>query len=234
MKRLNWYFTLTSLSVLLVTIERFSFTTKIELPPDGFLRLHELIQMVVIILITVLIPTLIFWDMSHELELVKRKIGRWLGLVFITGIYYYSTGNGIHEMAGFTFNTFCNTKHFTSALCINSFFNDYYTGNIFYFVGAFLLVLVPLIFERIKPKYTFNQRDMIVLTINAVLYAFAIFAYAAFDRVLVGLYYSIFTMIIVDAFWLMSKFKSNRIPLTTYTALVYTIGTLASLVVRLH
>jgi hypothetical protein len=44
MNRLNGAFTVTSALVLLVTLERFSFTTSILLQPYSFIRLHELVQ----------------------------------------------------------------------------------------------------------------------------------------------------------------------------------------------
>jgi hypothetical protein len=55
MKRLNWLLTLVSLTVLVVTGERFSFTTRVVLPPSNFLRLHEVLQMTLMILATVVL-----------------------------------------------------------------------------------------------------------------------------------------------------------------------------------
>ena len=44
MSRLNVLLTLSSLDVLLVTVECFSFTTQIALQLASFLRLHEVLQ----------------------------------------------------------------------------------------------------------------------------------------------------------------------------------------------
>jgi hypothetical protein len=49
MKRLQILFSLNSLAVVLVSIERFSFTTHILLQPYHFLRLHEVIQITVVL-----------------------------------------------------------------------------------------------------------------------------------------------------------------------------------------
>src|SRR5690348_17336571 len=99
MHRLNILFTLSSISVLLVTIERFSFTTKILLQPYNFLRLHEVIQMLFLILFTVVIPFFILYEVSESFHLFVKRSLVWIPLLFIGGIYFYATGNGLHEMA---------------------------------------------------------------------------------------------------------------------------------------
>lgn len=234
MNRLNLLFSLSSLSVILVTIERFSFTTKVLLQPYSFLRLHELVQMSFLILFTVIVPTLILKEVTHNFETLKIKPGFILFLLFIVGIYFYATGNGVHEVSSFNFNNFCDTKNFSGDLCGGFFFNDYYTGNIFYFLGAALMVGILMVFELIRPNKTYKRKDLILTIINSLIYAFAIFAYAAFDRVLVGLIYSAIVMIF--ALILILKVRKNYLehPVTLYTALTYTLGTVAALIIRFH
>lgn len=232
--KVNLLLTLSSLSVILVTIERFSFTTRILLQPYSFLRLHELFQMAVLILFTTLIPFFLLREVSANFEELKTKRGIVLGTLFIAGVYFYATGNGLHELASFQFNTFCNVKHFSGTLCSGMFFNDFYTGNILYFIGAALMNIVLVIIERIRPNEDFKKKDLILLIINSLVYAFAIFAYAAFDRVLVGLVYSIIMMIAVGAFFLTRKKNTLTIPVTTSFMIAYIIGTTASLIVRFH
>jgi len=230
--RLNLLFTLSSLSVLLVTIERFSFTGKILLQPYNFLRLHEIIQMTVIILLTVAIPTFLLKEVTQNFKNFKQKDFLLL-LTFIIGVYFYSTGNGVHELASFLFNHYCNIRDFGGNLCNGFFFNDYYTGNIFYFIGGFMMVASLLLFERGRPNETYKKKDLTVTIVNAIIYAFAIFAYAAFDRVLVGLVYSIITT--AFALYLFSQIRTKylQFPVITYTTLTYLIGTVAALIVKL-
>lgn len=232
MKRLHLLLTLTSVSVLLVTIERFSFTTQIILQPYSYLRLHEVVQMAFIILITVLIPFFILKEVSHNFELLKSRRGTLLAAIFIAGVYFYATGNGAHEIASYAFNTFCDTKNFTSTVCGSLFFNDYYFGNIVYFLGAALMVIPLILFERERPKNKAENRDIGLLVINALVYAFAIIAYAAFDRVLVGLAYSVFMMVIIDVLLLTARKPWRQLPFTTYSAIIYTLGTIVSLFIR--
>ncbi len=233
MRRLNKIFTLSSLSVLLVTIERFSFTTKILLPPHNFLRLHELIQMTVLILITVVVPFLLLREVTSNFESLKTKKGFWLGLIFVVGIYFYATGNGVHEVASFYFNDRCDISAFTSDLCHSFFINDYYTGNILYFLGAVMMTVPLLLFESEKASPAFKKPDLIVLVVNALIYSFAIFAYAAFDRVLVGLIYTITMAIVAFYFFLLTKRQLFRYPLILYTIITYTVGAVGAFVVKI-
>ena len=232
MHKLNLLFSLSSLSVILVTIERFSFTTKILLQPYSFMRLHEIVQMIFLILFTVIVPFLILKYVTGNFSTLKSGVGFLLGILFITGIYFYSTGNGIHEVSSFNFNHFCDTKNFEGDLCGGFFFNDYYTGNIFYFVGAALMVFSLMFLEKLNPSKDYKKKDLALTIINALIYALAIFAYAAFDRVSVGIIYSL--AVTAVALFLFSKIRKNYLqyPVITYTTITYSVGTLAALIIR--
>jgi 4-amino-4-deoxy-L-arabinose transferase-like glycosyltransferase len=231
MKKLHILLTLTSLNVLLVTIERFSFTGRIVLEPYNFLRLHEVVQMLVIILITVLLPFYILKEVSNNFDYLKTKRGFYLALMFIIGIYFYATGNGVHELGSYIFNSFCPTVNFTQEFCKSSFYNDYYFGNGLYFVGAFLFSIALLLIEQANPqKRGLSKKDITYFCINAVVYALAIFAYSAFDRVYVGLIYTVITTAVVDYLFLRKRKNFKQYPLTFYSALTYTMGGVASLI----
>ncbi len=90
------------------------------------------------------------------------------------------------------------------------FFNDYYFGNILYFIGAYLILVPLLLFEIGKPYKTFNKKEMIIMSANALFFSAAILAYSGFDRVFVGLVYSTITTLII----------------------AYSIGTIVSLLIR--
>jgi len=234
MHPINLLFSLTSLDVILVTLERFSFTTSVFLPPHDFIRLHEAFQMIFLILGTVLIPFLLLRYVSAEFKLLSGRRGLILSLVFITGIYFYATGNGVHEIASFAYNTYCNIKNVEAGMCTSMFINDYYLGNGLYFLGAIMMNIVLLILERGNPDKTFKRKDLLILMINSVIYSLAIFAYAAVDRVLVGLLYSIVMTIIVLYFFLINRKKYVWMPITTSLTISYVLGTAASLIVRLR
>ena len=96
------------------------------------------------------------------------------------------------------------------------------------------MVLALLLTEKINPNLTYHKKDVALTVINAIIYAFAIFAYAAFDPVLVGLVYSLIIMIIAVVLWFGIRKKYLQYPVIFYTALTYTIGTVAALIVRFH
>jgi hypothetical protein len=233
MKRINLLLTLSSLVVVLVTIERFSFTTKIILQPYSFLRLHEVLQIATLILFTVLIPLFALREITHNFETVKARNGMALMAVFITGIYFYATGNGIHELASFQLNSFCPDNSATPSLvCQGMFFNDYYFGNGLYFIGAFLINTSLIILECMRPSAPFNRNDLIITTANACIYSLAIIAYSAFDLVVVGLVFTIISMLTIDLIFWLSKRPLATIPFTYYGAVAYTIGGILSIVLR--
>lgn len=233
MNRLNLIFTLSSLSVVLVTIERFSFTTKILLQPYNFLRLHELVQMSLLILLTVLIPFFLLKEITTNFKVLKSQKDCFLVALFIVGVYFYATGNGVHEVSSFYYNHYCDTKRVAGDLCGGFFFNDYYTGNILYFAGGILMIAALLFLEKDRPNGRFQNKDLPILIINALLYAFAIVAYAAFDKVLVGLIYSIAVAIMAGILFSTIRKRYVRYPVITYTTLTYILGTVAAILTRL-
>lgn len=234
MSRLNWLFTFSSFSVILITIERFSFTTKILLQPFNFLRLHELVQVSVLILLTVIIPFLILKEVTRNFESLKNKKTFSLFLLFIIGIYFYATGNGIHEISSFNFNNFCDVKSFSGNQCGGFFFNDYYTGNILYFIGAALMVGSLMFLEKTNRNKNYKKKDLAITVVNAAIYAFAIFAYAAFDVVLIGIIYSVIVTVVADILFLQIRKKYLQYPVIFYTALTYSLGTIVAILFRFH
>jgi hypothetical protein len=236
MKRLHILFSLNSPVVVLVSIERFSFTTRVLLQPYQFLRLHEALQIVVLILATAILPFFLFKEVTGDFSLLSRdkRRGMFLGVVFIVGIYFYASGNAFHELASFLFNQYCDIGRVSGQHCESLFFNDYYTGNVLYFIGAFLFTLALILLEISQPRIMMTKRDMWLLVPNCLIYALAIVAYAGFDRVLVGLIYSLLTTFVVVSILIIHREKVRYLPFTDYTALTYVIGTLIACIVRFH
>jgi hypothetical protein len=230
---LNLLFTLTSLSVVLVTVERVSPTTRVVLAPHRFLSLHEVLQVTVLITLTVAIPALMLRVLSGNFAAVQSRTSGWLFIVFLVGTYYYGAGEGLHEVSSYTFNAYCDTVHLSGNLCGGLFFNDFFTGNTLFFVGAALTTGVLLIIESRNPGDSFSRRAMMVLVVNAVVFSATVIAYAAFDRVLVGLVYSLVMLVVSLVFLLRARNCWRQFPYTTYTSLVYTIGAVASVIIRI-
>ena len=233
MNRLNWLFTLSSLSVVLVTVERFSATTRVILQPHSFLSLHQLIQTGVIILFTTVIAALLFWELSGRFAGLRPAPAKWLFVVFAAGTYLVGAGEGLHELASYYLDAYCDPQHATGSLCGGLFINDFITGNVLFFIGAFASTAALLIVERLNPDPGLAKGQLIPLGINAVVYAATVVAYAGFDTVLVGLVYALAMLAFTLVVFLPVRRSFPRYPFATYTMAVYTLGAIVSLAVRL-
>src|SRR4051794_16222309 len=130
MNRLNGAFTVTSVLVLLVTIERFSFTTTILLQPYNFIRLHELVQGPILLTLFLVVSAFVLKEITCGFKTLRYPS---LAL-FVVGAYLYGLGEGWHEVTSFTLNQHCDFQIISGDLCRGLFINDYYTGNILFFI----------------------------------------------------------------------------------------------------
>lgn len=234
MTRINILLTFLSLNAILVILERLSPTTTIILQPYNFLRVHEVFQMLIVITLSIIISFYLLKHLSHNFELLKTKNGTVLGIIFILGIYFTATGNGLHEMASFLFNTFCNTKIIESKPCGAMFFNDYYFGNIIYFIGLLLGNISLILFEKSRPEKNNDRKQAIITIINGFVYALALVAYAAFDLVLVGLFFVVISAGIVLYLFFQTKNPRLSYPFTLYCTTAYTSAMIITLLIRFH
>jgi hypothetical protein len=230
MNRLNGAFTLTSGLVLLVTIERFSFTTTIVLQPDSFMRLHELIQGPILLTLFLVVSTFILKEITHQFKTLRYP----LLALFVVGAYLYGLGEGWHEVTSFTLNQHCDVQQISGDLCGGLFINDYYTGNILFFIGAIGMATALMILERLNPSSAWDDRNVVIGAANSFIYSFTFFAYAAFDPVLVGLYSTIALMLISLVLLAGVVRRWRQHPFITYSAFAYTLATAASLLVRMR
>jgi hypothetical protein len=228
MNRLNGAFTVTSVLVLLVTIERFSFTTTILLPPYSFIRLHELVQGPILLTLFLVVSTFVLRELSHGFKTLPYA----LLALFVAGAYVYGLGEGWHEVTSFTLNQYCDVHNISGDLCGGLFVNDYYTGNILFFIGGIGMAVALMILERLNPRSGWDNRNVIIGAVNSFIYSFTFFAYAAFDLVLVGLYSTVALMLIslVLLGGVVKHWRQH--PYTTYSAFAYTLATAASVIVR--
>nr|WP_296071109.1 hypothetical protein [uncultured Actinoplanes sp.] len=221
MHLLNRIFLVNSLLVVLVTVERTTPITRVVLQPHAFLSLHQLVQTCVLILASVVT---LYWTFHA----VSGPRHRWLSIIFVAGTYLYGAGEGLHELASYLLQSRCG-----GSLCDSLFVDDFYTGNILFFVGAFLMTASLLIAERLQPSSTFGRRDVALLSVNAVVFAATVVAYAAFDTVLVGLVFALVTMVFSLAMAIPVRREPLRHPVTLYTVITYTVGSVVAVALRL-
>jgi hypothetical protein len=228
MNRLNGAFTVTSALVLLVTIERFSFTTTILLQPYSFIRLHELIQGPILLTLFLVVSTFVLKELSGQFKTLRYP----LLALFVVGAYLYGLGEGWHEVTSFTLNQHCDVQNISDDLCGGLFINDYYTGNILFFIGGIGMATALMILERMNPSRPWDNRNVIIGVVNSVIYSFTFFAYAAFDTVLVGLYSTAALMLIAIVLLAGVARRWREHPYLSYSVFAYTLATTASLIVR--
>jgi hypothetical protein len=228
MNRLNGAFTVTSVLVLLVTIERFSFTTTILLQPYSFIRLHELIQGPILLTLFLVVSTFVLKELSDQFKTLRYP----LLALFVVGAYLYGLGEGWHEVTSFTLNQHCDVQNISDDLCGGLFVNDYYTGNILFFIGGIGMATALMILERLNPSRAWDSRNVIIGAVNSFIYSFTFFAYAAFDTVLVGLYSTAALMLIAVVLLAGVVRRWREHPYLSYSVFAYTLATTASLIVR--
>ena len=91
---------------------------------------------------------------------------------------------------------------------------------------------VLLVLATQQKMERFNNNDMTILLVNSLVYAFTWFAYAAFDVVLLGLYFAALLAIISIAAWIKVKRNIREYPYITYSVVAYTLATIATIIYR--
>jgi hypothetical protein len=234
MNRLNTLFTIYSITAFIIIIERLSPTTQVLLQPHNFIRLHEINQTVIFLTITTILSILELKILTNNFQTLKDKGNTVLLALFVAGVYLYGAGEGWHEVASFTLNTYCNIHQITGNLCNGLFINDFYAGNIIFFIGSVLMNVVLLLFAAKLQMNKWTRKEMTILFVNSIVYAFTWFAYAAFDTVLVGLFFSALLMLVSVFYFLKIKSKWRQYPFLTYNAAAYTLATIGTIIVRFH
>ena len=128
----------------------------------------------------------------------------------------------------------CETQNLPGNLCQGLFINDYYAGNLIFFVGGVMMNAVLLVLASQQKMDRFNNKDMAILLINSLVYAFTWFAYAAFDVVLLGLYFAALLAIISIVVWVKVKRNIREYPYITYSVVAYTLATIATIIYRIR
>jgi hypothetical protein len=234
MNRLNILFSLYSLTALVVIIERLLPATRGLLQPYNFIRLHEINQTVIFLSITIVLSVLFLKEISNNFQSLRDKGNTLLLCIFVVGVYLYGAGEGWHEVASFTLNQYCNLHNLTGNLCNGLFINDFYAGNIIFFIGGLMSNITLMIFALRRAMKPFSKKEITILVLNSIVYAFTWFAYAAFDTVAVGLFFLLILMIVSDIFYWKVKSKITAYPFILYSALAFSLATIGTILVKFH
>jgi hypothetical protein len=232
MKRINVIVSLYTLTAVVIIIERLLPITRVLLQPYDFIRLHEINQTVIFLPITVILSFLILKSVTANFRTLNSRSNTVLAVVFLCGVYLYGAGEGWHEVASFTLNTYCDTAQLAGNLCLGLFINDYYVGNLIFFVGGVMMNSVLLALAAQQRMERFNNTDLAILLVNSLVYALSWFAYAAFDIVLLGLFFATLLAVISIVALISVRWKAREYPYLTYSAVAYTLATIATVIYR--
>ncbi|MCL4384270.1 hypothetical protein M1116_02360 [Patescibacteria group bacterium] len=233
MNALTVWLSLLSIGLLAMTAGGLLGTGAVYLEPDDFLRLHELIQIAVILPLTIVIAFMILRTVTGRFQKLQNGLGIALGVIFFLGIYFYAVGNGIHEVTNFFLNSYCDLTLVPGTFCRGLAVNDFYLSNLFIFGGAYLVNLSLIILERMAPV-SINGRELILVAINSLILAAIIAINVTRGTVAISMVYALLTMITTDIFFLFRKVSWRQVPLTLYLAIAYTIGGLTGLGLQLR
>jgi hypothetical protein len=232
MKRINIIVSLYTLTAIVIIIERLLPATQVLLQPYDFIRLHEINQTVIFLPITVILSFLVLKSVTDDFRTLGRRVNTFLGAIFVCGAYLYGAGEGWHEVASFTLNTYCDVENLSGNLCQGLFINDYYAGNLIFFVGGVMMNTVLLVLATQQRMERFTNTDLAILLVNSLVYALAWFAYAAFDVVLLGLFFATLLAVISLVALMRVKWNAREYPYITYSAVAYTLATIATVIYR--
>lgn len=230
MQRLNILFSIFSFVALVIIIERLLPSPFLQ--PHNFIRLHQINQTVFFIGASVVLSFFYLKEFTQNFKTLQKRNDMLLALIFVVGVYLYGAGEGWHEVASFTWNTYCAPENIGGNLCNGLYINDYYAGNIIFFIGGLLMNVPLFILATRHPMQPWDRKNMYVLYANSLVFAFTWFAYAAFDEVLVGLFFSSVLMLISWYFFLKIKDKPKQYPFLLYSVLAYSLSTIASVLVK--
>jgi hypothetical protein len=232
MKRINTIVTLYTLTAVVIIIERLLPATQMLLQPYDFIRLHEINQTVIFLPITVILSFFTLKWVTDNFQTLNSKLNTLLAAVFVCGAYLYGAGEGWHEVASFTLNTYCDLNNLAGNLCQGLFINDYYAGNLIFFVGGVMMNTSVLALATQHREQRFNNTDMAILLINSLVYAFTWFAYAAFDVVLLGLFFAVLLAIISIVAFIKTGRNIREYPYITYSVVAYPLAAIATIIYR--
>lgn len=232
MKRINLIVTLYTLTAFIIIVERLLPATQVLLQPYDFIRLHEINQTVLFLPITVLLSFFVLKSVTDNFQTLQRRFNTFLGALFVCGAYLYGAGEGWHEVASFTLNTYCGAANLSGNLCQGLFINDYYAGNLIFFVGGVMMNTVLLALATQRRMERFTNTDLAILFGNSLVYAFSWFAYAAFDIVLLGLIFVTLLAIISLLACAKVQWNMREYPYIAYSAVAYSLATIATAIYR--
>lgn len=234
MRKLHLAFTGLSVTIILLSINRLTDFTLSYLQPYDFLRWLDFNAMLPIPILSIIFYYLIKKDVEAA---GKQSSSQWLlplNLLFMVGIYLYGTSSGTHEVTNYLSTRFCARGTIESELCNIVAYNDDTFSHMIYFIGLIVLNISLIFIENIMPRRELiTQKDLTFITTNALFIALGIFANLAFEPTTIDIVSFGSVMLLTLYLLFFSKNKYNKMPVTYYFGVAYTIGIFATVIYKL-
>lgn len=217
-----------SLVVVLLSINRLSTLTSDYVASNQFLRWVDLNNMLVLPLISVLA----FYLLKRQIEYdAPARGGGWhlvLNLAFIAGVYILAASYGNHEVTNYLHARFCMGGDADTTLCRIIIFNDDDFSHWVFFTGFVLINGALMLLQTLFPYRPYRGRltpgDVVLLIVNGLFIAVAVFANLAFETIGLDLYVVLLLAVLaVGLLW-----RRGAQPLLIYYAAAYSVGFLAT------
>ena len=218
---------LQSLVIILGSINRLGSFTLGYVAPNEFLRWVDLFNMIPIPLISVLASYLLLRHLDQGNGRARWHLA--LGVAFIIGVYLLAASYGDHEVTNYLHTRFC-AQNESSDLCRIIIYNDDEFSHYLFFAGFVIINTVVLLYQVVFPyQGSMTGRDRALLVVNALFIALGIFANLAFEVIGLDLY--VVALLTALALYLLWRRGTGQ-PLILYYAIAYSIGLIATTVVK--
>ncbi|GGM18458.1 hypothetical protein GCM10010129_73300 [Streptomyces fumigatiscleroticus] len=224
---LHLLLTLDSLVVLLISVNRKAGSTLAYVADNQFLRWVEVNNMV-LGLCTVVLYYLVAVHLVNDSRRRRRGTSHVLGVLFTTGAYVYALSLGDHEITNYLHGRFCSDS--LPAICRVVAFNDDVFSDVVFLAGFTLLNITLMLTQFLFPTDRAPRPwDNVLLCVNALFIGAGITANLAFEKA--GFDPFVVGVTAVLALGLLGF--SPRQPVLRYYGVAYTVGLLATAVLRM-
>ncbi|MEU3795815.1 hypothetical protein [Streptomyces fructofermentans] len=218
---------LSSVTIVLISINRKSPVTLAFVADNHFLRWVEVNNMI-LGLCTVLLYHLISVQLisGSDKQLGSGRAG--LHVMFIVGAYFYALSLGNHEISNYLHGSFCLSS--PSQFCDIISFNDNIFSDFLFIIGFTLLNITVILTQSIFPSLRrMSLWDNVAVSLNAMFVATGIVANLAFEK-------SGFDSCVVAAMATFTLIMLRRAPeqlMLRYYSISYALGALVTAAIKL-
>ena len=209
-----------TLVVILVSINRLSTLTTGYVLPNEFLRWQDLLNMLVLPLISAIAFYLLKRHLAYASPALDGRAHMALNITFIVGLYLLAASYGTHEVTNYLHIRFCPDGD-ASAPCRIIVYNDDGFSHYVFFTGFVLMNAVILFMQALFPhEGKLAGGDVALLIVNSVFIGAGIFANLAFEEIGLDLY----VVALLAALAVALLIRKRHQPMFIYYTTAYVLG----------